>query len=393
MGKNLGTIVAGHICLDIIPEMRTLPEGGFEEIFLPGRLLEVGPAALSTGGTVSNTGLALTRLGIPTQLICKVGADAFGRIVRDLIDLHGSDLAAGIVVDPQVTTSYSMIISPPDMDRIVLHNPAANHTFCAEDINYQLVRQAALFHFGYPPVMRSMYAQSGQGLVDLFRRVKQTGVTASLDMCYPDPAAEAGHADWRAILKATLPWVDIFLPSIEELLVMLHCDEFEQLSATGNLLAAVTPATLHGLSGELLEMGVPMVIIKLGARGLYFRSAGLHAFALFGRAAPADLDVWADKELWAPGFRVQVKGTTGAGDSSIAGFLSALLRGLGPEMAITAAAGVGACNVEAPDALSGLQSWDATLARIRDGWERLPLDLDDPAWNWDPADQVWYRNG
>jgi sugar/nucleoside kinase (ribokinase family) len=194
-------------------------------------------------------------------------------------------------------------------------------------------------------------------------------------------------------LKATLPWVDIFLPSIEELLVMLHCDEFEQLSATGNLLAAVTPATLHGLSGELLEMGVPMVIIKLGARGLYFRSAGLHAFALFGRAAPADLDVWADKELWAPGFRVQVKGTTGAGDSSIAGFLSALLRGLGPEMAITAAAGVGACNVEAPDALSGLQSWDATLARIRDGWERLPLDLDDPAWNWDPADQVWYRNG
>jgi sugar/nucleoside kinase (ribokinase family) len=391
MEKALSAVVAGHICLDIIPEIQTLSPGGFNETFLPGHLLEVGPVTLCTGGPVSNTGLALHRLGIPTQLICKVGADAFGRIVRELIESYGPGLAAGIVVDPQAATSYSMIVSPPDVDRIVLHNPAANHNFSADDIDFQLVEQAALFHFGYPPVMRRMYAQGGRDLADLFRRVKQTGVTTSLDMCYPDPAAEGGRADWAAILKATLPWVDIFLPSIEELLLMLRRGEFERLSARGSLLDQVTPALLHSLSDELLDMGVPLVVIKIGARGLYLRTTGRKTIEKIGPAAPADPASWAEKELWAPCFHVQVAGTTGAGDATIAGFLSAFLRGLSPEPAVTAAVAVGACNVEAADALSGLRSWDDTINRIRAGWEQLPLHLDDPAWSWDQSNQMWHR--
>ncbi|MGD0173517.1 MAG: hypothetical protein ABSC61_03645 [Anaerolineales bacterium] len=73
MEKDLSAVVAGHICLDIIPAMPAIPPGGFKEPFLPGYLLEVGAAALSPGGAVSNTGLALRRLGIPAQLICKPG--------------------------------------------------------------------------------------------------------------------------------------------------------------------------------------------------------------------------------------------------------------------------------------------------------------------------------
>jgi sugar/nucleoside kinase (ribokinase family) len=389
MEKILSAVVAGHICLDIIPAMQSFPPGDFQKAFQPGRLIEIGDAALCTGGPVSNTGLALHRLGIPTRLICKVGVDQFGRIVRELIDSHDPALAQGILVDPRTPTSYSIIISPPDMDRIVLNNPGSNNTFSADDVDFQLVRQVALFHFGYPPIMRRMYAQSGRGLVDLFQRVKQTGVTASLDMCYPDPAGEGGRADWATILKATLPWVDIFMPSIEELLLMLHRDNFERLSARGSLLDQVTPALLHGLSDELLDMGVPVVVIKLGARGLYLRTAGLKTIEKMGRAAPADPAAWAEKELWAPCFHVRVVGTTGSGDATIAGFLSAMLRGLDPELALTMAVAVGACNVEAADALTGLQSWDATLDRIRAGWERLPLHLDDPAWSWDRSGKLW----
>jgi len=39
-----------------------------------------------------------------------------------------------------------------------------------------------------------------------------------------------------------------------------------------------------------------------------------------GRGRPADLSAWADQTLWAPAFKVQVAGATGAGDSAIAGF-------------------------------------------------------------------------
>ncbi len=51
--------------------------------------------------------------------------------------------------------------------------------------------------------------------------------------------------------------------------------------------------------------------------------------------------------MWAPCFDVEVVGTTGSGDATIAGFLSALLRDASPEEAMTMAVAVGACNVEA----------------------------------------------
>jgi sugar/nucleoside kinase (ribokinase family) len=139
-------------------------------------------------------------------------------------------------------------------------------------------------------------------------------------------------------------------------------------------------------------MGVPLVVIKLGERGLYLRTAGRKTIEKIGRAAPADPAAWAEKELWAPCFRVRVVGTTGAGDATIAGFLSAMLRDLSPELAVTVAVAVGACNVEAADALTGLRTWDATLDRIRTGWGRLPLHLEDPSWSWDQSDQLWRRD-
>ena len=391
MSRLLNAVVAGHVCLDIIPDMSALDPGGLEKVFQPGRLTEVGAPTLSTGGPVSNTGLALHCLGIPTQLICKVGQDPFGQVVHRLVEAHDPGLAAGIVADPQATTSYSVIVSPPGVDRIFLHSPGANHAFSAADIPYDLVRKAALFHFGYPPVMRQMYAENGRGLVEVFRRARQTGATTSLDLCYPDPASEGGRCDWVAILQAVLPFVDIFLPSIEELLITLRRSTYEAMIQQGALIEQIDTALLHDLSDELLGLGVRLAGVKLGERGLYLRSSGTACLAAMGRASPVDAAAWADQELWAPCFHVQVVGTTGAGDATIAGFLAALLRGTGPEAAVLSAVAVGACNVEAADALSGLRSWEDTQRRIRAGWGQLPLHLDVPGWEWDPAHTLWRR--
>jgi sugar/nucleoside kinase (ribokinase family) len=392
MSKPFSAVVAGHICLDLFPKIERTGRERFLARLQPGRLVEIGPMVFSTGGPVSNTGLALHRLGVPTRLMAKIGADRFGEAVRNIISETAPELARGMLVDGASSTSYSLIISPPGEDRIFLHSPGANHTFCAADVDYGLAAQADVFHFGYPPVMRRMYEDNGKELAAMFRRVRAAGTLTSLDMAFPDSASPAGRADWRAIFRAALPAVDIFLPSIEELLFCLDRPQYDRLAGgDGSLVNRVTPALLHAASAELLEMGVKIVVVKLGERGLYARAAPAEALRGLGRAV--DADAWGGREMWAPCFAAKVVGTTGSGDAAIAGFLAALLRGLSPQEAATIAVAVGACNVEAADALSGLRSWDETRARVAAGWPRCPLAVESPGWRRDSDYGLWMGPG
>ena len=90
-------VVAGHICIDIIPTIENRPSstGAFLQ---PGQLVNVGPAVMATGGAVSNTGLALHRLGVPTSLVGKIGDDLFGRAILDVLRSRDPSLADGMVV-------------------------------------------------------------------------------------------------------------------------------------------------------------------------------------------------------------------------------------------------------------------------------------------------------
>jgi sugar/nucleoside kinase (ribokinase family) len=387
-------VVAGHLCLDVIPSLAGRSQDRFETMFVPGHLIHVGPATLATGGPVSNTGLALHKLGIRTQLMGKVGDDLFGQAVRQIVASHAPYLADGMVIDSRAHTSYTIVINAPDVDRIFLHYPGANDTFSADDIRYDLLAETSLFHFGYPPLMRLMFEDNGAQLVDVYRRAKQTGITTSLDMAVPDPAAPAGRADWATILRAVLPHVDIFLPSIEEILYMLRRSTFDQLARAGGgarFLAGVTAQLLSDVGQQLLDMGTRIIGLKLGECGFYVRTAGQSALQRLGRAGPADLAAWADQELWAPCFKVNVVGTAGSGDSTIAGFLTALLRGLGPAEALTAAVAVGACNVEAADTLSGVRPWEETMERVAAGWARHDLRLTAAGWQFDRDYQLWRK--
>jgi sugar/nucleoside kinase (ribokinase family) len=351
-------IIAGHLCLDILPDLSAHAAGQFDAAFLPGRLMQVGPAFISTGGSASNTGLALHRLGIDTHLIAKIGADQFGQVVRQIVASHAPHLADGISSSAETSTSYTIVVSPPGSDRRFLHHPGSNDDFCSDDVRDEDLRDARLFHFGYPPLMARMFADDGAQLTEMFRRVKSLGLTTSLDMAFPDPDSAAGHADWRTILQNTLPHVDIFLPSLNEILFMLG----------RNIDAPLSAQLLTEISDELLAMGAKIVVLKLGDRGLYLRVASVDVLQKMGRARPSKLTAWANYENWSPCFQVDVVGTTGAGDAAIAGFLAALLRDLPPDKTITATLAVGACNVEAADALSGIRSWEETWERIDSGW-------------------------
>jgi len=392
MTSNFDAVVAGHICLDVHPDLSGAGREPFEKIFWPGHLLASGPVSFATGGAVSNTGLALNRLGITARLVGKIGEDLFGRTICQIIASHGEDLTGGIITDASVGTSYSIIINYPGVDRIFLHSSGANDSFHIGDIPDALLEQARLFHFGYPPLMRSTFVDKGISLTEIFRQAKRAGVTTSLDMAFPDPASEAGKADWQSILKSVLPHVDIFMPSVEEILFMMRRATYQEMCdaiSGSDILQLITPELLSDIADELIEMGARIVGLKLGYRGLYLRTGNSLLTRSIGRTHPSNPDAWASRELWAPCFKVMVAGTTGSGDTTIAGFLAALLHDLSIEECLRLAVAVGACNVEAVDALSGIYSWDATLARLAGGWEQQTLELNSPGWEFDPRYGFW----
>ncbi len=369
--RKPSALAAGHICLDIIPPFQAAAgDFDFASQFVPGGLLRTGPVIFSTGGSVANTGLALHKLGIRTTLVARTGDDLFGQAMRHLVTGYHPRLTAGLAASPGAVTSYSIIISPPGIDRLFLHCPGANDAFGQADVTNSLMEGSDLLHFGYPPVMRRIIANQGAELVQLFQRAKANRLTTSLDLCMPDPI-EGRQVEWPAILGDVLPYVDIFTPSLEELLFMIDWDAYQAIQNPAELRRRLAPdsAWLTELGDRLLQLGAKIVLLKLGEHGAFLRSGKVDGPAL-GRAAPPDLDAWQQVERRIPCFKVQVVGATGAGDAAIAGFLSAWLRGLPPQEALTSAAAVGACNVEAADALSGIPDWESVQARIRAGWEQ-----------------------
>ena len=137
---TIKTMVAGHICLDITPGFNPLLEGGFNEIFAPGKLINVEEVVIGTGGTVSNTGLAMTKLGIDVCLNGKVGDDEFGRMIKDRV---GFDKSAAFKTVSGQSSSYSIVLALPGVDRIFLHHPGTNDTFTADDFDYDALSKCS----------------------------------------------------------------------------------------------------------------------------------------------------------------------------------------------------------------------------------------------------------
>jgi len=368
-------VVAGHVSLDVFPTLH-----GPVKVE-PGELVLVGPAVLSTGGVVANTGLALHRLGVSVGLFAKVGADLFGGAVRESLAAHGEHLAAGIEVCSDEATSYTIVIAPPGEDRCFLHCPGANQTFGADDVPYDELAGVRLFHFGYPPLMPRMYAEDGAQLTEMFARVAEAGVATSLDLCVPDPDSDAGRIDWVEVLRRALPCVDVFAPSLDELLAMFDPSAHRRLKAGAPLAPVADSARLTELGSRLTAMGAVVVAIKLGDQGLYLRTTADPArMGAFCERLALRADAWLDRELLSPCFQARrVSGTTGSGDATIAGLLAALLRGAGPCEAATSATAVGACSVEAIDPISGIPTWTQVAERIAEGWPRHAVEIELPA--------------
>jgi len=402
--KRYDVFVGGHLALDVYPGLQDFASGTFLEHFKPGKLLYVENVSFCTGGPVSNTGLILHKLGMNVCLMGKIGHDAFGEVVKQTFDEFSPTLSASlqdgskynstyrIAYSKDEGTSYTINISPPGIDRIFLHYRGANDTFIAADVDYDFVKQSQIFHFGYPPLMRKMYEDNGENLSAIMRQAKKCNVITSLDMALPDPNSSAGKADWEAILKKTLPYVDIFAPSFEEIVYMADRDLYWDLmshSEDGDILRQAQISHLETISDRLLEWGAKIILIKIGERGLFLRTPERSLIETLGASANLTMEGWENQHIWSPCFKANFVGAAGSGDATIAGFLSAMIKNFSIDESVEMAVAVGACCVEALDTLSGVQEWDKIRRRIESGWEKHELKLLDAHWRMDPKYQHW----
>lgn len=367
MGK---VISAGHICLDITPVFQPgLSVRQISQLLIPGKLIQMEGASVHTGGSVANTGLALKLLGNDVTLLGKVGSDDFGVMVQNILERYG---AGGLIVDEKSSTSYSVVLAVPGMDRIFLHNPGANDTFTADDIPEGSLKNAALFHFGYPTLMRRMYEDDGRNLKELFKRVKEHDIATSLDMTAVDPDSPAGRLDWSLILANVLPFVDFFLPSYEELCFMLDRPLYDKRTAEGGDMT-IQQGILEDadmLAKRCLAMGCGAVLVKCGLSGMVYRTGSKARLSQVGARLVLNTDDWSDKSGVQPCFKAErVLSGTGAGDVSIAAWLTALMSGETPEVCTRLAAAEGAASVTSYDALGGILSLEELNNRITLGWE------------------------
>lgn len=369
-------IAAGHICIDFTPPFECEKCSRIDELFAPGKLLKVGPAFFHPGGAVVNTGLAMKILGADVTLMGKVGNDAFGKMILNILRGYGAN--EWIITDAKSSTSYTVVIAVPGIDRIFLHNPGANDTFSADDIDYSACGDSSLFHFGYPPLMKKMYESEGRELTEIFRKTKSKGCITSLDMAAIDEASDAAKADWIKILSDTLPYVDFFMPSIEETCFMLdkkkYCELQEKASGKDVTKIISLKNDVAPLAESLLGMGCKLVLIKCGSAGFYYKTADRKAFAELKERIGLEFSGFAGKEGFERSFVPDaVVSGTGAGDTTIAAFLAAVIRGFSFEKCIALASATGACCVASLDALDGLKSFEELEAKISGGWRKQNL--------------------
>ena len=119
---------------------------------------------------------------------------------------------------------------------------------------------------------------------------------------------------------------------------------------------------LEELARTCLQRGAGIVVIKRGTDGLFAQSgSGDRLSSIPTIVEPYD---WSNQRLTQPIFPVEVVGTTGAGDATIAGFLHALTLGLSFADCLRSGCAVGAFSVEGDDAVSGIQPWDQIQTRF-----------------------------
>lgn len=270
----------------------------------------------NVGGNGGNTAFALGKLGARVLLAGVAGSDAHGQQVLASLERAGVDLS--LVQTSSLPTNSSICIVHPSGERLFLHQVGASACLTAELVDFERSVAAGCSHFHLANLFALPNIRTSAGA--LLARARSVGMTTSLDTGW-DAAGQ-----WMHDVGPCLPHTDLFF-----------VNETESRMLTGK-------GDPHEAAASLRRYGASDVLIKLGRDGSMLFTA--------------------DANLRVESFPVDVVDTTGAGDCFAGGLLAALHRGLPMTIALRFASAVGALSVQSLGSVTGLQSFDETLAWI-----------------------------
>lgn len=101
------------------------------------------------GGAPCNVLAMLTKMGKRTAFIGKVGRDAIGYMLRDALVTCGINIDH-LSFDDKVPTTLAFVSKTDDGDRSFsfYRNPGADVMLQESDVNYEIIRNSKIFHFG-----------------------------------------------------------------------------------------------------------------------------------------------------------------------------------------------------------------------------------------------------
>lgn len=234
------------------------------------------------GGAPANVAVAAARLGAKAGFIGKVGSDAFGRSLADTLRKENVDASALFMSDSVPTTLAIVSVDDTgERDFSFYRNPGAD-TQLTEEEAVRAVKQnesAKILHIGSLSMTTSPSREACMKAVEF---AKKKGMLISYD---PNYRAALWDSEERAteMMKKLLPLADILKVSDEEMVMLTGTTDFAEGSK------------------KLADLGIKLVMVTLGADGVFVRKG--------------------DDSAAVPGISVKVADTNGAGDT----FLGAML--------------------------------------------------------------------
>jgi ribokinase len=278
-------IVFGSINMDLVTKTPRLPVAG--ETLTGHEFFTAG------GGKGANQAVAAAKLGIPTQIVGRLGNDDFGRQL--LRHLQAADVQTdGVLVDETTSSGVAVITVDDAGENNIIIIAGANGRLNETDVERlrtQLPGAAALLmQLEIPLPTVQLAAQAAQS----------AGVPVILD---PAPAQD--------IPVELYPLIDIMTPN------QLEASQLVGFPVDGQEAA-------RQASAELQQRGASTVIVKLGDRGVFCATA--------------------KETFFVPAFSVSAVDTVAAGDAFNGALAVALAQGRSLREAVVWGAAAGALS-------------------------------------------------